>query len=151
MHILSLYLCIITVIIATVVPDVGPMISLVGSVGFSVLGLIVPVALETVWYWNPESEDDFEEYQQEMNRCDSAAVEDGNGLASAAALTVKVEKTDKATRNLAIRRILRHVKNSVYVILALFALTGGAFYNLREMLTQSPGHNSVQDYTDTSV
>jgi len=119
------------------------MISLVGSVGFSVLGLIVPAALETVWYWNPESEDDFEDHIQEMNSCDSAAVENKNGLASAAKLTVKVAKTDKAARNLAIRRTLRHVKNIIYIILALFALTGGAFYNLREIITQASGHSSV--------
>jgi len=127
------------------------MISLVGSVGFSVLGLIVPAVLETVWYWNPKSEDDFTENLQEMNSYDGAAVEDGNGLASAAVLTVKVEKTDKATRNLAIRRTLRHVKNSIYIILALFALTGGAFYNIREIITQAPGHSSVEDFTETSV
>lgn len=151
MNISSFYLCVITVIIATVVPDVGPMISLVGSVGFSVLGLIVPAVLETVWYWNPKSEDDFTENLQEMNSYDGAAVEDGNGLASAAVLTVKVEKTDKATRNLAIRRTLRHVKNSIYIILALFALTGGAFYNIREIITQAPGHSSVEDFTETSV
>ncbi|CAH1732871.1 proton-coupled amino acid transporter-like protein pathetic [Aphis gossypii] len=150
-NVMRFILIIGTVIIATVVPDVGPMISLVGSVGFSVLGLIVPAVLETVWYWNPKSEDDFEENLQEMNSYDSAAVEDGNGLASAAVLTVKVAKTDKATRNLAIRRTLRHVKNSIYIILALFALTGGAFYNIREIITQAPGHSSVEDFTETSV
>lgn len=139
----------IAVIIATVVPDVGPMISLVGSVGFSVLGLIVPAALETVWYWNPESEDDFEDNHQEMNYCDNTAAEYGSGLASAAALTAKVAKTNKASRNLAIRRALRHVKNGIYVILALFALTGGAFYNLREIISQSPGH-SVPAVTELS-
>lgn len=131
---------VITVIVATVVPNVGPMISLVGSVGFSVLGLVVPVALETVWYWDPKSEDDFEDTVQEMN-CDAETVEDGNGLASAAVLMSKAAKIDKARRKIANRRTLRHVKNAVYVMMALFALTGGAFYNLREMLTQAPSHD----------
>ncbi|XP_060845020.1 proton-coupled amino acid transporter-like protein pathetic [Rhopalosiphum padi] len=148
-YIMRFVLIVGTVIIATVVPDVGPMISLVGSVGFSVLGLIVPAALETVWYWNPESEDDFEDNHQEMNYCDNTAAEYGSGLASAAALTAKVAKTNKASRNLAIRRALRHVKNGIYVILALFALTGGAFYNLREIISQSPGH-SVPAVTELS-
>lgn len=131
---------VIAVIVATVVPDVGPMISLVGSVGFSVLGLIVPAALETVWYWDPKSEDDFEEIIETMD-CGGETVEDGIGLASVAALTSKDAKTDKAIRKIANRRTLRLVKNAIYVILALFALTGGAFYNLREMFTPVPGHS----------
>ena len=49
-------LLVIAVIVTTVVPDVGPMISLVGSVGFSVLGLQENAVLETAWYWDLESE-----------------------------------------------------------------------------------------------
>ncbi|XP_025207523.1 proton-coupled amino acid transporter-like protein pathetic [Melanaphis sacchari] len=152
-NIMRFILIIGTVIIATAVPDVGPMISLVGSVGFSVLGLIVPAALETVWYWNPESEDDYEDSHQEMNSCDNVGVENGIGLASAAVLTQKVAKTDKAIRNIAIRRFLRHAKNFIYFILALFALTGGAFYNIREIITQSPDHSVpiVSEFSQTKV
>lgn len=130
--------CLITVIVATVVPDVGPMISLVGAVGFSVLGIIIPAAMETAWYWDPKTENDFENNLQGTN-CDGETVEDGNGLASAAVLMSKVAKTNKAKRRMAIRRTIRHVKNSIYVVLALFALTGGAYYNLKEIFTPSHG------------
>jgi len=37
------------------------------SVGFSVLGLIVNAALETVWYWDPKSEEDYDETIESMN------------------------------------------------------------------------------------
>lgn len=131
---------VIAVIVATVVPDVGPMISLVGSVGFSVLGLIVPAVLETVWYWDPKSEHDFQDAIDEMN-CVSETVEDGIGLASVAALTSKDSKTDEIRQKIATRRTLRVVKNSLYILLALFALTGGAFYNLREMFTPALSHS----------
>lgn len=128
--------CLIIVIVATVVPDVGPMISLVGAVGFSVLGIIIPAAMETAWYWDPKSENDLENTLQGTN-FDGETVEDGNGLASAAVLMSKVAKTDKDKRKMAIRRTIRHVKNSIYVVLALFALTGGAYYNLKEIFTPS--------------
>ncbi|XP_060858812.1 proton-coupled amino acid transporter-like protein pathetic [Metopolophium dirhodum] len=122
-----------TVIVATVVPDVGPMISLVGSVGFSVLGLLVPAALETVWYWELTNEEDFEEM-------DDVELEDVIGLASAAALTSRNENSKIAKRKIATRRALRHFKNSSYVILALSALAGGTFYNLREMFSMAPNY-----------
>jgi len=123
---------VIAVIVATVVPDVGPMISLVGSVGFSVLGLLVPAALETAWYWDLKSEED---YCEEL---DVFVELEGIGLASAAALTPRVENSKM--RKIAVRRKLRHIKNCIYVILALSALAGGAFYNLREMFALAPGH-----------
>lgn len=37
-------------------------------------------------------------------------------------------------------RSLRNLKNYIYVVLALFALTGGAFKNLRDMFALSPDH-----------
>ncbi|XP_029344427.1 proton-coupled amino acid transporter-like protein pathetic [Acyrthosiphon pisum] len=120
-----------TVIVATIVPDVGPMISLVGSVGFSVLGLLVPAALETVWYWDVRSEEDYSELDVDLEF-------DGIGLASAAALTSRDDNLKM--RKIGARRTLRHIKNFIYVILALSALAGGAFYNLREMFALVPDH-----------
>jgi len=124
---------VIAVIVATAVPDVGPMISLVGSVGFSVLGLLVPTALETVWYWEPKSEEDFDEM-------DDVELEDVIGLASAAALTSRNDNSQIAKRKIAARRALRHLKNFSYVILALSALAGGTFYNLKEMFALASNH-----------
>jgi len=125
---------VIAVIVATVVPDVGPMISLVGSVGFSVLGLLIPTALETVWYWDLSEDDSYEELADadvELNRI---------GLASSTALTSRVDNWKG--RKIAVKRKLRHIKNVFYVILALSALAGGAFYNLKEMFTPAPDHTS---------
>ncbi|CAI6357784.1 unnamed protein product [Macrosiphum euphorbiae] len=134
-NIMRFSLIIGTVIVATVVPDVGPMISLVGSVGFSVLGLLIPAALETVWYWDLQSEDDsFEELADadvELNQI---------GLASSTALTSRVDNWKE--RKIAVKRKLRHIKNVIYVILGLSALGGGAFYNLKEMFTPAPDHTS---------
>lgn len=98
---------VITVFVATAFPNAGPMISLVGSVGFSVLGLIIPAAMETVWYWYPNTDDD-----------DDRGDMDGKGVAAT----------------------LRHVKNIILVLLALFALTGGAYYNISEIIFMFSSH-----------
>jgi proton-coupled amino acid transporter len=43
--------CFIPVAVAIAVPDLGPIISLVGALCFSTLGLFVPAVIETVTYW----------------------------------------------------------------------------------------------------
>jgi proton-coupled amino acid transporter len=43
--------CFILVALAIAVPKLGPIISLVGSVCFSTLGLFCPAVIETVTYW----------------------------------------------------------------------------------------------------
>ncbi|XP_050425986.1 proton-coupled amino acid transporter-like protein CG1139 [Adelges cooleyi] len=48
---MRLFLILSTILMATVIPDIGPLVSLVGSIGFSVLGLTVPVCMETVWLY----------------------------------------------------------------------------------------------------
>jgi proton-coupled amino acid transporter len=39
------------VVVAIAVPNLGPIISLVGAVCFSTLGLFCPAVIETVTYW----------------------------------------------------------------------------------------------------
>lgn len=40
------------VLLAIAVPTIGPFIGLIGAFCFSILGLLVPVAIETVTYWD---------------------------------------------------------------------------------------------------
>lgn len=41
-----------TVAIAVAVPDLSPVISLIGAIGFSGLGLLLPTITELVVYWD---------------------------------------------------------------------------------------------------
>lgn len=43
--------CFIPVAVAIAVPNLGPIISLVGALCFSTLGLLCPAVIETVTYW----------------------------------------------------------------------------------------------------
>jgi uncharacterized membrane protein len=43
--------CFVPVAVAIAVPNLGPIISLVGALCFSTLGLFVPAVIETVTYW----------------------------------------------------------------------------------------------------
>ncbi|XP_060845019.1 proton-coupled amino acid transporter-like protein CG1139 [Rhopalosiphum padi] len=104
-----------TIMVAVAVPDIGPLVSLVGSVGFSLLGLVVPVAMETVWYWSDEDDD-----------CDG-------GTATTAA------RCEPPARGNLCRRIMRHVKNLVLLVFASLALVGGAFYNIRDIVARASG------------
>jgi proton-coupled amino acid transporter len=40
------------VLLAVAVPTIGPFIGLIGAFCFSILGLLVPVFIETVTYWD---------------------------------------------------------------------------------------------------
>lgn len=107
-------------LVATAVPDIGPLVSLVGSVGFSILGILVPIIMETVWYW----------YPKEDGGDDS---DDGDG-------DYAVNKPTAATgrnRCQRFRWIVRHVKNAFLLILGLFALIGGAYYNVRDIVNNA--------------
>ncbi|VVC38476.1 Amino acid transporter, transmembrane domain [Cinara cedri] len=115
-----------TILIATAVPDIGPLISLVGSVGLSILGLILPVLMETVWYWSPDHGYDDEEKQGR-----SETLDDGSA-------------TSAVRRRRFIRSSVRHVKNVCLFAMAVFALVGGAFYNVRDIANafSGDGHGS---------
>lgn len=121
--------------VAIAVPDIGPLVSLVGSVGFSLLGLIVPVAMETVWYWSDEDEDEHDLEQHYWNGTTAATAVDGP-TPSTVNLTAG-EKRQSSDRGRICRRILRHVKNVFLILLASLALVGGAFYNIRDIVARA--------------
>lgn len=127
---------------ATAIPDIGPLVSLVGSVGFSVLGLIVPVIMETVWYWYPIEDDDGGEEQNRWNG-DLTTAENNNG-----AKTNGFGSAQKASNRRFIRRAIRHVKNIALFILAMSALIGGAYFNVRDILLRASGEIVADSLTD---
>jgi len=115
--------------VATAVPDIGPLVSLVGSVGFSVLGLLMPVAMEIVWYWYPKEHggDDDDNHDDHVDRGQA------NGAKKPTATAVGHDRSRR------VRRIVRHVKNAVLLTLALSTLIGGAFYNVRDIVDRAFG------------
>ncbi|XP_026472242.1 proton-coupled amino acid transporter-like protein pathetic isoform X2 [Ctenocephalides felis] len=50
-YILRTVLVTLAVVVAVAVPTIGPFIGLIGAFCFSILGLLVPVMIETVTYW----------------------------------------------------------------------------------------------------
>lgn len=127
---------------AVAIPDIGPLVSLVGSVGFSMLGLIVPVFMETVWYWSDENDDG-----QEQDFCDGTTVTGESGTTAAVdggPATTAVVSAGGAERRALSRgncchRFIRHVKNLILFLLGLLALVGGAFYNVRDIIARASG------------
>lgn len=123
------------------VPDIGPLISLVGSVGFSVLGLIIPVFMETVWYWYPTEDDD----GPGQDGWDGVPPVNGVGVATVVAVAggVTANDTDQKKNTKSGRRVfgrtVRHIKNIILLILASFALVGGAIYNILDIIALSNG------------
>lgn len=134
-------------------PDIGPLVSLVGSVGFSLLGLIIPCIMETVWYWYPKDDEDEEEDQERSHDFRVAVVAPVSGTSPAAngvdktvsAVAAAVEETPETTntgksketagrRCQSIKKVIRHVKNFLLFLLGLCALFGGAFYNVRDIV-----------------
>lgn len=50
-YLLRAVLVIVCVSIAIAIPMIGPLVGLVGALGFSLLGIIVPVVIESITYW----------------------------------------------------------------------------------------------------
>jgi len=145
----------ITVMVAVAVPDIGPLVSLVGSVGFSLLGLVIPVIMETVWYWSEE--DDDQDFWDGTTVTASAATvstlvtmvtDAGSTVAvdGGSATTVTVAEVDgerrQSSRGGGCRRAIRHLKNLLLLLLGFLALVGGAFYNIRDIVSRASGDGS---------
>jgi len=134
----------IAVMVAVAVPDIGPLVSLVGSVGFSLLGLVVPVFMETVWYWSEEDDDGQEQDCWDgttVTATGTTAAVDGGSATPAAAAAGGVERWS-SSRGGGFRRAIRHVKNLILLLLGLLALVGGAFYNIRDIVARASGDSS---------
>ncbi|XP_060859005.1 proton-coupled amino acid transporter-like protein CG1139 [Metopolophium dirhodum] len=141
-----------SIMVAVAVPDIGPLVSLVGSVGFSLLGLVVPVIMETIWYWSEEDDDDNQEQDcwdgttvttLEPSVTDAgttSAVDGGPATTSAGAAGDGEHKP--SSRGGGCRRAIRHLKNLILLLLGLLALVGGAFYNIRDIVARASGDGS---------
>lgn len=142
----------ITVMVAVAVPDIGPLVSLVGSVGFSLLGLVVPVIMETVWYWSEEDEDNGQEQdclegntvttsETTVTDVGTTAAVDGRP-ATTVAVAADGSERRPSSRGRGCRRAIRHLKNLILLLLSLLALVGGAFYNIRDIMAGAFGDGS---------
>jgi len=145
----------ITVMVAVAVPDIGPLVSLVGSVGFSLLGLVVPVIMETVWYWSEEDDDENQEQDcwdgttvttsvtsvTSVTDAGTTATVDG-GPATTVAVAADDGERKPSSRGRGYSRVIRHLKNLILLMLGLLALVGGAFYNIRDIVARASGDSS---------
>lgn len=117
------------VIIAMIKPDISSLIELVGSVGFSILGIILPVILDTIWNWYPEDH----YLDSDDPECDIRAVIEEN-----------VERRRIVINYYFIFRLVNYIKNAIIFFLGIFALVGGVYYNLNhEVSKETPSQTAV--------
>lgn len=119
------------VVIASITPDIGPLISLVGSVGFSFLGILLPATMDMVWNWYPE--DHFVEYEESDPENDNK---------------ISITIDENITRAQVIGyprflRIIKLIKNAILFLLGIFALVGGAYYNLSDIIAQKTSKGTL--------
>lgn len=120
--------------------------------------------METVWYYYPKDDDDDDDggdgdgdgdHERPETRWGGVAVNGSSGVttntvsATVANTTVPGvtasaagEKEKRTNHRRTIRRIVRHVKNLVLLVLAMFALIGGAYYNIRDIVQQAVSDGS---------
>jgi len=130
-----------SVLVAMAVPNIGPLVSLIGSIGFSTLGLMIPVLMETVWYWYPKDDDG-----DDGQACWDA---DRGEQATVAASREKKTTTTTASYRRVFRRAIRHVKNVFLFVLAVFAMIGGAYYNVRDIVALAKGDGALESPAKT--
>lgn len=141
---------------ATVVPDIGPLVSFVGCVGFSILGLIVPVIMEIVWYWYPKDDggdDDDDENDHPEHWVGGTVPVTGKNddstavvvMAVAAAADITAATTTatgenngkkQINRRRVAYRIARYIKSAAVLAIAVLALFGGGYYNICDIVNQ---------------
>lgn len=153
---------------ATIEPRIEPLISLVGAVGFSILGLIVPILMETVWYWYPVEEEnnvnndlhnltaaETKEPTDAMLGCfDINAPTNGVGLWSIWAAIRGGSTVTTGTRSAVmakttstwkhVKRIVRCTKNGMVLALAMFALVGGSWFNIQQIASGMFGDGDLK-------
>lgn len=132
------------VLIAAIVPNLAPVISLFGAVFFSMLGLFCPAVIHLVTFWEQNEMDD--EY------CDHSDFEDNldkdhNVMFNGVVLEVighlpqtleKRKDSDSSTSNRDKGMSwLTTVKDIVIVLMALSALVSGAYTSLMDIIVPS--------------
>lgn len=127
------------VLVAIAVPDIGPLVSLVGSVGFSTLGVIIPVFMDTVWHWYPSGDDDAEPEYDGPEVVHRSANGFGAARATAATNGGRATAADGGGGFRDFGRNVRHIKNAVLLVLALVTVVGGAYFNILDIVNMASG------------
>lgn len=138
---------------ATAVPDIGPLVSFVGGVGFSILGLIVPIIMEVVWYWYPNEDggdDDENDYQECWDDVVVVAAKNVNGdtvttMVEGTTSTGDYNNIKSINHRRVFYRILRYFKTVGILLMGGIALIGGGYYNVCEIINLSYGRSSESE------
>lgn len=115
------------VIIAMIVPDINRLVSFVGAVGFSYLGVMLPSTVDSIWIW--DEVDRTEEIEEQGPECTKST-----------SVIIQEKATATLIFGLSYRRCLwgtRLIKNFILFSLGSFALVGGAYYNIIDMMKGS--------------
>lgn len=136
-------------LIAALVPDLAPFISLIGAVFFSILGLMCPavIHLATFWNHNDEDGDDADDWDSEEDDSsldgDYYAVSDDAGLGRGARRPPQMRRSSVRRRKKGMSRTAV-AKDVAIVLIALIALVSGTYASLVDIVAfYNGGHGGA--------
>ncbi|CAH1732867.1 proton-coupled amino acid transporter-like protein pathetic [Aphis gossypii] len=151
-----------TVLIAALVPDLAPFISLIGAVFFSILGLMCPAVIHLVAFWNHGNEngedtDDETDSEDDLDfDGDYYAVEDDTDLEAVQRQPQRRRSSGRSTRRR--RKGMDRwtvAKDVAIVLIALIALVSGTYASLVDIVAfyggESGGHHEAGAVNGTAT
>lgn len=133
---------VIAVIIAAIVPNLAPIISLFGAIFFSMLGLFCPAIIHLVAFWehNEEDGDDFEDSSSEDDfelDGDNYAEVDGLDLETGNNVHQQQYKRRSSGKSVTKKKGLSRLtaaKDIAIAMIALIALVSGAYASVVDII-----------------
>lgn len=149
-------------LIAALVPDLAPFISLIGAVFFSILGLMCPAVIHLVAFWNHGNEngeetDDETDSEDDLDfDGDYYAVEDDTDLEAVQRQPQRRRSSGRSTRRR--RKGMNRwtvAKDVAIVLIALIALVSGTYASLVDIVAfyggESGGHHAAGAVNGTAT
>lgn len=126
-------------LIAALVPDLAPFISLIGAVFFSILGLMCPAVIHLATFWNHNDdedgdEDDWDSGDESSFDGDYYAVADDAGLGGRGARRPPQMRRGSAARRRKGMSRAAVAKDVAIVLIALIALVSGTYASLVDIV-----------------
>uniref|UniRef100_A0A2S2PDX9 Amino acid transporter transmembrane domain-containing protein n=1 Tax=Schizaphis graminum TaxID=13262 RepID=A0A2S2PDX9_SCHGA len=129
-----------TVLIAALVPDLAPFISLIGAVFFSILGLMCPAVIHLATFWNHGNEDgedmdDVSDSEDDLDfDGDYYAVDDDTDLEAVQRQPQRRRSSGRSTRRRKGMSCWTVAKDVAIVLIALIALVSGTYASLVDIV-----------------
>lgn len=141
----------IIVLIAAIVPNLSPIISLFGAVFFSILGLLCPAIIHLVTFWEHDDEDD-EDFKYSNSHTNWGFDEDENDHCEKTA-PESSQQHDPSSRESASKRkgmsMWTVAKDIAIILIALIALVSGTYVSLTDIIATYGDHDGHDNHNRT--